>query len=266
MDLLFGSFGRTRIINDEIGSLDLFSVRNLGGHAPRDFRASGVFRDAEAARETLDALFGMACDHDETVEAVRGAGFEDEGGFHNSDAIRIARSDLIHPSVFVCDHGRVDDSIELLHTREARAPDRWTQRRVMFSGGGSEGSFREFGPADGPVRVEDRRPEAPNNFFIDGAPRLHEFVRNGVGLDEMGPEFYEHLADRRFAARYAAGQAEFEQEDVTFSRNEFNMREEARLQIVCSAGVPPAVAGASRPRPDEDGQSAIGNLRAFRPQ
>ncbi len=216
-DLSLGSLKRTRIINDEVGGLDLFFVRNLGGHAPRDFRTRCIFRDAETARESLDALFGMACDYDEIVETVGGAGFEDEGGFHNSDAIRIAHSNLFHPFVFTCDHGRMDDGIELLYAGwPFGVPCSRVYSHARLSRSGSEGSFREFGPVDGPIRVEDRRAEASNNFFIDRAARLHEFVRNGIGLDEMGSEFYEHLADRRFAARNAASQAEFEQEDVTF--------------------------------------------------
>src|ERR1035441_1428448 len=130
-DLLFGRLDRPRIIKDKIGSLDLFCVGDLGGHATRDFGTGSIFRNTEAACQTLDALFGMARDRDEMVKAVGGPGFQDERGFHNGDGIRIARSNLVHPFVFVGDHGGMHDGIKFLYARR-RTRTRFSRRGSQF--------------------------------------------------------------------------------------------------------------------------------------
>ena len=59
------------------------------------------------------------------------------------------------------------------------------------------------------IGIQDFGSEAAYDVLIDGLAGLHEVVRDGVRLDQVRAEFDKHLADDGFAARDAAGQAEF---------------------------------------------------------
>jgi hypothetical protein len=75
--------------------------------------------------------------------------------------------------------------------------------------GGAECGFGEPGPVDASVGIQDFAAEAADDFPIDGAAGIHEPVRDGIGVGQMCAEFDKHLADDGFAARDAAGEAEF---------------------------------------------------------
>ena len=82
----------------------------------------------------------------------------------------------------------------------------------LTRGGGRRAAKRGFGQprtVDASVGIQNFAAKAADDFLIDRAPGLHEPVRDGIGLDEMSSEFDKHLADDGFAARDAAGEAEF---------------------------------------------------------
>jgi len=70
-------------------------------------------------REALCPLFRRTGNDDQMVKAIRRARFEDQSSFHNRDRIRIASTDVVHPLVFVRNHGRMDDRVKFLHARRA---------------------------------------------------------------------------------------------------------------------------------------------------
>ena len=98
--------------------------------------------------------------------------------------------------ILVRDDGGMDNLVEFLNPRSRAA-------------GRSKRGFRQPGTIDASVGIQNLAAEAADDFIIDRLAGLHERVRDGIGLDEMRSEFDEHLADSGFAARDAAGEAEF---------------------------------------------------------
>ena len=137
-------------------------------------------------------MFGRAGYNHEPVEAVGDAGFQDQRRFHDCNAMRIAAADPFHPLVFMLDHGGMNDGIEFLH-----AP---------CTTGMAERDLGKFGPVNTAVGIQDFPSEMADYFLIHRLPGLHQFVRNGVGQNQVRAEFDEHLADHRFAARNPASQ------------------------------------------------------------
>lgn len=196
LHLLLSSIERSGVVDYEIGSFDFFFVGDLCRHAPSYFSTGSVFRNSKAASETQNALFGMASHDDQTVETAGGARFEDQGSFDDDDGVRIASASLFHPLVFIRDHSGVDNFVKFLDARRRSA-------------GHAEGSCAQPGTVDASVRIQDLAAKAADDCLIDRPSGLHEPVRDSIGLDQMRTEFDKQLPDDRFAARDAAGQAEF---------------------------------------------------------
>jgi hypothetical protein len=62
---------------------------------------------------------------------------------------------------------------------------------------------------DASVGIQDFSTKAADDFLIDSATGLHQPVRHGVGLNQVGSEFDKHLAHSGLAARDATGKADF---------------------------------------------------------
>ncbi len=116
------------------------------------------------------------------VKTAGAARFEDECGFDDSDALRIAPADFLHPFIFVVDHGRMDNCVEFL---KARGPAAWAAKR----------GFRQPRTVDASIGIQDFPAKAADDFLIDRATRLHKRVRDGICLDQMRAEFDKYLAD-----------------------------------------------------------------------
>ena len=196
LHLPLGGIERSGVVDYEIGCLDFFFVGNLHGHAASYFGTGGVFGDSHALGVAPNALFGMAGHDGQAIETAGHSGFEDERGFDDGDGIRIALGDFYHPLVLVRDHGGMDNCVEFL--------DSW--RRAAWL---AERDFGQPGTVDTSIGIHHFTAESADDFFIDRVTGLHEPVRDGVGLDQVGSELDKHHADGGFAARDAAGEAEF---------------------------------------------------------
>jgi len=194
--LLLGALERSRVIDYEVGSFDFFFVGNLRRHAAGYFGTGGVFRNSKAAGETLNALFGMAGHDDQSIEAIGGMSFEDQGSFNDGDGIRIPASDFFHPPVFVLDNRGMNNFIQLLHSRSRTA-------------GVAERGFGQPGTVNVPIGIQDSTAEAAHNLLIHCVAAFHERMGDRIGLDQVRAAFYKHLADGGFAARDAASEADF---------------------------------------------------------
>lgn len=191
-----GGIERAGVVDHEIGSFDFFFVGNLRRHAASHLGTGNVFGDSEPLRETQNALFGMAGDDDQIVEAGGGVCFKDEGSFDNCNGSRIALGDFFHPLVFIIDYRGVDNCIEFLESG-------WR------SAGVAECSRGQLWTADTSVKIQDFTAEAADYFIINGKTGLHQRVTDGIGLNEMRAKLDKLLANHGFAARDAASEAEF---------------------------------------------------------
>jgi hypothetical protein len=119
--LLFGRFERARIINYEVGGLNLYFVGDLRRHTPSNLRTSSIFRNPQALRKTPESLFRVTGHDNQTVETFFGTRLQNQSSFNHSDRVRIPAADLFHPVVFVLNHGRVNNFVELFHPRRRAA-------------------------------------------------------------------------------------------------------------------------------------------------
>jgi hypothetical protein len=195
LHLFLGRIQRAGVINHEIGRFDFLFVRNLRRHAASYLSTGSVFRNSKAASETQNALLRMAGHDDQTVKTAGHSGFEDQGSFDDDDGVRIASANFLHPLLFMRDHCRMDNLVEFLNARRRSA-------------GSAERGCGQPGTVDASVGVQDLAAETAHDVLINLAARLHESMRNGIGLNQPRPAFDKHLSNDRFAARDAAGEAE----------------------------------------------------------
>src|SRR5580765_2023987 len=190
--LRFGVINRAGVVDYEVCALDLQRIRKLRGHATYDFAAGGFDVDLEAMGIALYALFFGAGHDDQAVESIGGACFEDQRGFDYGDPARIAAAFGLHPIIFVANDGRVDDGVQFADSGASG----WIR---------AEGGLGELRAIDAAVGVQDGAAEVAYDFFVHWLARLHKFVGNVVGLDEVHTARHEHLANNGFAAGDPAG-------------------------------------------------------------
>ena len=89
----------------------------------------------------------------------------------------------------------MDQSVQLLDSRGLRA----------------KSGFGQLRPADSAIRIQNARAEVTQHFLVDGLTRLHQFMSNGISLDDMSAQLGEYFGNCRLAARDATGQANFQQ-------------------------------------------------------
>ena len=108
-------------------------------------------------------------------------------------------ADLFHPTVFAFDYRGMNYFVEFLNaSRLSRA-------------GIAEGGLREARAVDGSVWIENFAAKMANDLVVDGLSGLHEFVGDGIGLDQVRSSPHEHLAYDGFAGGKAASEANLEQ-------------------------------------------------------
>src|SRR5215467_1004718 len=123
------------------------------------------------------------------IEAVGYYSFEDQRGFYDRYCVRIALADLVHPLIFMLDHGGMNDGVQFQNAL-------FSGSRVFFERG-----LREAAAIDGFVGIDYSAAKTAHDFVVDRTTRLHEPVRDVIGFDEMRAEFHKQIADGGFAAR-----------------------------------------------------------------
>src|SRR4029077_12412562 len=83
MHLLSRSVQGAGVVNHIIGGFYFFFVGELRGHAASDFLAGGFEAEVVAGGKTFYALLVAAGDHDQAIETLASAGFDDQRGFHD---------------------------------------------------------------------------------------------------------------------------------------------------------------------------------------
>ncbi len=172
----------------------------LGGHAALHFFAGCVEIHLLTGGEAGDALLVGAGHDNQAVKALGGPGFEQQGGFHDCDTLRILQTDCVHPFVLASNNGRVDDAVQFLDTGDA----------VAFGLGiWSERDFRQFGAIYGSVRVQNFAAEVPNDFVVHGLARLHQRVGYAISFHQVSAQCDKHISHHRLAGSNSSGEANF---------------------------------------------------------
>jgi hypothetical protein len=186
---------RTRIVDDKIGRFDLFFVGNLSRHSPVNLDPRSLYRNSHPLSEALNALFRITGHNQQVIKTVASPRFENQRSLDNGDGVRISLSDVVHPLVFVLDNGWMDNLVQLLDAGRS-------------SGARGESNSREPRPINGSIGIQNCPAKMTDNFIVNRPARKHQVVSNCVRLDQTRPQLDEHFADRRFAARDAAGESD----------------------------------------------------------
>ena len=156
--------------------------------------ASAGFGFAHAAgTQAFKLLFRRAPGDDETVEFCGHAGFDkqrsfDEGGGVSAfflPVFELAENDLVN--------ARMKNGVE---------------PRELCGIGENDGS--KFVAVDAAGRVGEIGAERLQNFVVSDLPGFHQFVGDGIGVQNRKAEFTENHGDSTFAAGDAAGEAELQ--------------------------------------------------------
>jgi len=117
LHLFFGGSQCPGVVDNKVSSFNLLLVRNLGGHAACHFGACSGVGEIVPSREALNPLFRLAGNDNQIVKSILGVRLKDKGRFNDSDGLRIAGSDLIHPFIFISDDGGMNNSIQFFNPR-----------------------------------------------------------------------------------------------------------------------------------------------------
>jgi hypothetical protein len=169
------------------GVFEFFFDGKLGGEAAASFG----FAHAPGA-QAFELLFRCAPGDDEAVESFGHASFDEQRGFDKRGGVSAAffpvpeliENDLIH--------ARVKDGIEF---REFRSI--------------GEDDGREFVAVYLAGSIGKTWAERIENFVVSGLAGFHQFVGDGIGVENWEAKFAENGGNRAFAAGNAAGEAEF---------------------------------------------------------
>ena len=74
----------------------------------------------------------------------------------------------------------------------------------------------QLGAIHGFVRIQNLRAEALDDFVINRFARIHEFMANAVGVNDMHPKFGKHTANQRFSSRNTTCESDFQQGPPAF--------------------------------------------------
>jgi hypothetical protein len=75
----------------------------------------------------------------------------------------------------------------------------------------SKSRLRQTRPIDAAVWIQNTAPKVLHHFLVNGFAGLHELVRNGIGLNEVGPESDEHLTYTGLTCRDPTRESDFQQ-------------------------------------------------------
>jgi hypothetical protein len=159
----------------------------VDGKLSGDTAARFDFADA-AGEEAFELLSGSAEGDHEAIEIFREAGFDKESGF-DEGGISKARA---LPGVELEEHGLLGAGME-----------NGVEASEFVGVGEDDGG--EFAAVDAAGTAGDVRAEFAEDFVVSGLARLHEPVRDGVGIEDREAEFAKHGGNGAFAAGDAAG-------------------------------------------------------------
>jgi hypothetical protein len=196
---------RAGIVDHKIGRLDFLLVGQLRRHPAGDFLAGSHQVHLESRCETLHALLFTAGYNNDSIEALRRAGFQNQCRFDDHNRVSIPLFDFFHPLVLPSDDRGVNDSVQLGDSR----------RRAFC--GSTECSFRQPRTIHRSIGIENAGSEFPDDFLVRRLPGLHQLVRNLIGLDQLRTEGDEHLADDRFPAGNPAGETDLQQSNPLYA-------------------------------------------------
>src|SRR4029077_11260177 len=117
MHLLSRSVQGAGVVNHIIGGFYFFFVGELRGHAASDFPGGGFETEVLSGGKTFYALLVAAGDHDQAIETLGNAGFDDQRGFHDSYGAGIEAPDLAHPFFLSANHRGMQDPVQLVDLR-----------------------------------------------------------------------------------------------------------------------------------------------------
>src|SRR3954454_23421557 len=97
--LLASVFERPAVVDDEIRDFDLLFVRKLRRHPACNLSSRRLKIYVLPSAKSPGALLRPAGHHDQPVEALQGARFDEQCRFHHGDTMRILEADGVHPLV-----------------------------------------------------------------------------------------------------------------------------------------------------------------------
>ena len=132
----------------------LFPNRQLSGDAPASFRFAQATRE-----EAFELLLGFTPGHNEAVEFLFHAGFDEERSFNESGVARAISLPFVElPENYFLDPG-VDDGVQPIEL-----------------GAVGENNRRKFAAVNVAAGIHDRGPEFPQNFVVRWLAGFDEFV------------------------------------------------------------------------------------------
>ncbi len=177
---------------DGVGGVAKFFVEGkLGGDAVAGFEFAHA-----AGEEALELLLGSAEGNDESIEISCEAGFDEKGGF---DEGGIAEPGSL-PRVELKKHG-------LLDARMKNGVEASELVRIAEDDGG------EFATINAAGALGEIGAEFAKDFVVSRLAALHQFVGDGIGVEDGEAEFAKHGGNGALAAGDAAGEAEFKHGD-----------------------------------------------------
>jgi hypothetical protein len=182
-DLGAGGVEGAGTVDGVSGVAEFFVQGKLSGDAAAGFEFAHA-----AGQEAFELLFGSAEGDDEAIKASGEAGFDQKCGFHKDDFAHAGSS----PCVELEEHGLLDAGME--NGVEANE----------FGGIGEDDSG-EFGTIDATGRVGQVRAELAEDFVVCGLAGFHEFVREGIGVEDREVEFVKDGGDDALAAGDTTG-------------------------------------------------------------
>jgi hypothetical protein len=167
VDLAGGSFERAGIVNCDVGTSGLFSVRKLGSTAAHNLLTRVFERALGALRVARNLLFEFAGHDDYLVEIFVGPSFEQERGFNDGNASRVSARTFGHPSVLRLDNGRMHDG-------------------VQFADAIGERGIGQACAIDFAIAIKNLPPEALDHGTVGWLAWRVQQMRQRVGLQEVG--------------------------------------------------------------------------------
>jgi hypothetical protein len=165
------------------GVTELFVQGKLSGDAAMSFEFAHA-----AGEEAFELLLGSAEGDNEAIKASGEARFDQKCGFHKDYIADAGMS----PGVELQVHGLLDAGME--NGVEASEFD-----------GIGEDHGGEFRTIDATARVGEIHAELAEYFVVCGLAGFHEFVRDGIGVEDQEAEFTEDGSDNALAAGDTAG-------------------------------------------------------------
>jgi hypothetical protein len=184
------------------GVAEFFFGGELGGDA-----LTGFLLAQAAGAEALELLIGAAPGDDEAVEIFVVTRFHEQGGFDEGGGSSAVTGPFVELAVCGCFYARVKDDVEA------------GELCVVV-----ENDCGQLCAIDAIVWIEDGGAEFAEDFVVGRLAGLDEFVREGIGVENVEAEFAQHGGDRGFAGGDAACEAEAEHLHFVIARRRWIAR------------------------------------------